>query len=268
MPFKYDENGNIVTQEVGGVRLPVFIHADKKETPLDADGTIARISALNAEAQGHRVKKEEFETQLSALKTAIGEHTPEDVKKALETVKNIDDKKLVDAGKVEEVRNAATKAMQERLDAATQAAAQQITALTQERDTFKNKFHREIIGGAFARSKFIQEKLIVPQDMVEALFGQQIKIEDDKLVAYDSQGQRISSRLRPGDLYPDLDEALEIIIDAYPHKDRILKGTQASGGGAQQGGQGGGGKTITRAAYEALDPAARASALKDKVLVD
>lgn len=268
MPFKYDENGQIVTAEVGGVRLPVFIHPDKKETPLDADGTIARISTLNGEAQGHREAKEKAEGLLKAYVEA-GVTDPAAAKAALEAVKNIDEKKLVDAGQVEEVRKAATKAMQERLDAATQAAANQIAALSKERDEFKQKFHREIIGGAFARSKYIADKLIVPQDMVEALFGQQIRIEDDKLVAYDAQGQRIGSRLRPGDLFPDLDEALEIIIDAYPHKDRILKGSQASGGGAQQGANGGGsGKTITRAAYEALDPSARAAALQGKVLVD
>jgi len=269
MPFKYSDDGQIVTAEVGGVRLPVFVHPDKKEVPLDADGTISRISALNAEAQGHRTAKEEATARLQALTAVIGETDPESVRKALDTVKNIDDKKLVDAGQVETVRAAATKAMQERLDAAVASSTNAINALTQERDGFKNKFHREIIGGAFARSKFINEKLIVPQDMVEALFGQQIKIENDKLVAYDSQGQRIASRLRPGDLYPDLDEALEIIVDNYAHKERILKGTQASGGGAQNGGgAGAGSKTITRAAYEALDPFQRQAALKDKALVD
>lgn len=57
-------------------------------------------------------------------------------------------------------------------------------------------------------------------------------------MAYDGAGNKIFSRSRPGDL-ADFDEALETLVDQYPYKDQILKGSGASGGGAQHAGGGG-----------------------------
>ena len=75
--------------------------------------------------------------------------------------------------------------------------------------------------------------------MVQARFGSAFKVEDGKIVAYDNAGNKIFSRSRPGEL-ADFDEALETLVDQYPYKDQILKGSGASGGGAQQGGGSGG----------------------------
>ena len=65
----------------------------------------------------------------------------------------------------------------------------------------------------------------------------------------------------------DFDEALELLVDAYPHKASILKGSGASGGGAGGGGGCSGGKTqITRAQFGQLSPAEqRAKATDPKV---
>lgn len=54
-------------------------------------------------------------------------------------------------------------------------------------------------------------------------------------MAYGTDGQRIYSRARPGEV-ADFDEALESLVGGYPHKDSILKGGQGSGGGFQGGG--------------------------------
>ncbi|WP_367869728.1 DUF6651 domain-containing protein, partial [Pseudomonas lundensis] len=74
-------------------------------------------------------------------------------------------------------------------------------------------------------------------DMVQATFGQNLKVEEGKVVAYDTQGQKIFSRSRPGEL-ADFDEAIETLVSQYPHRDHILKSSDANGGGAQ--GSGGG----------------------------
>jgi hypothetical protein len=81
----------------------------------------------------------------------------------------------------------------------------------------------------------IAEKLAVPADMVQATFGNRFKIEDGKVVAYDANGNKIFSRARPGEL-ADFDEALETLVEQYPYKDHILKGSGANGGGAPTGG--------------------------------
>ncbi|KAF5294910.1 hypothetical protein FQR65_LT19952 [Abscondita terminalis] len=57
-----------------------------------------------------------------------------------------------------------------------------------------SEVHNELIGGGFARSKFIQDQISVPADMIQAQFGKNFKIEEGKVVAYGADGQKIFSR--------------------------------------------------------------------------
>ena len=217
MKLKLDENGNAVLQD----GKPVYVHEDGKEVAFDAPGTVATITRLNSEAKGHRERAENAE---KAVKAFEGIEDPAAAKKALATVANLDAKTLVDAGEIEKVKAEISKAFQLQLDEVTGKA-----------QTFEQQLYAEKIGGSFSRSKFIADKLAVPADMVQATFGQNLKVEDGKVVAYDAQGQKIFSRARPGEL-ADFDEAIETLVSQYPHRDHILKSSGANGGGAQNGG--------------------------------
>lgn len=217
MKLKLDENGNAVLQD----GKPVYVHDDGKEVAFDAPGTVAAITRLNSEAKGHRERAENAE---KAVKAFEGIDDPAAAKKALATVANLDAKTLVDAGEIEKVKAEISKAFQLQLDEVTGKA-----------QTFEQQLYAEKIGGSFSRSKFIADKLAVPADMVQATFGQNLKVEDGKVVAYDAQGQKIFSRARPGEL-ADFDEAIETLVSQYPHRDHILKSSGANGGGAQNGG--------------------------------
>lgn len=217
MKLKLDENGNAVLQD----GKPVYVHEDGKEVAFDAPGTVATITRLNSEAKGHRERAENAE---KAVKAFEGIDDPAAAKKALATVANLDAKTLVDAGEIETVKTEISKAFQLQLDEVTGKA-----------QTFEQQLYAEKIGGSFSRSKFIADKLAVPADMVQATFGQNLKVEDGKVVAYDAQGQKIFSRARPGEL-ADFDEAIETLVSQYPHRDHILKSSGANGGGAQNGG--------------------------------
>ena len=217
MKLKLDENGNAVLQD----GKPVYVHDDGKEVAFDAPGTVAAITRLNSEAKGHRERAENAE---KAVKAFEGIDDPAAAKKALATVANLDAKTLVDAGEIETVKAEISKAFQLQLDEVTGKA-----------QTLEQQLYAEKIGGSFSRSKFIADKLAVPADMVQATFGQNLKVEDGKVVAYDAQGQKIFSRARPGEL-ADFDEAIETLVSQYPHRDHILKSSGANGGGAQNGG--------------------------------
>jgi len=249
MPFKFDANGAIVIQEVNGQKLPVYVHADGKETPFDGDSTLNTISRLNGEAKAHREGKEAAEAALKPFKDA-GISDPAAAAKALSTVKNLNDKQLVDAGEVEKVKAETIKSVR----------AEYEPFVAKAKD-LEQQLYSEKIGGAFARSKFIGEKIAVPADMVQATFGNRFKIVDGKTVAVDANGQQIYSRTRHGEP-ADFEEALEIMVDGYPHKASILKGSGASGSGAKDSGnQGAGGKkTITRAQFDAMSPIEQAQA--------
>ncbi|SCU75531.1 conserved hypothetical protein [Cupriavidus necator] len=249
MPFKYDADGNIVLQEVNGQKLPVFVHSDGKETPFDGDSTVGTISRLNGEAKSHRERAEKAE---GALKTFEGIGDPAAAIAALDTVKNLNDKKLVDAGEVQKVKDQAIASVRAEYD-----------PVVKERDSLKTALFDEKIGGAFARSKLIGEKVAIPADFVQASFGKHFSIEDGKIVAKDANGNQLFSRTRHGEP-ADFEEALSILIDSHPQRDSILKGSGASGGGAQGNGGGGGGKrTMSRAQFEGLGPAEQSAAARD-----
>ena len=252
MPFKYDAEGHIVLQEVNGQKLPVFVHPDGKEAPFDGDGTVATIGRLNGEAKTHREAKEAAEAALKPFKDA-GLTDAAAAAKALTIVKNLDDKKLVDAGEVERVKAEAIKAVEEKY-----------APVQKERDDLQAALVQEKVGGSFARSKMIVEKLAIPADLVQARFGDAFKVENGNVVAYDKAGNKIFSRTNPGELAA-FDEALEVLIEHYPYRDSILKGSGASGGGASGGSGGGAGgkRTISRAELESLPAAEQSKTARD-----
>lgn len=237
MKLKLDDQGHVVLQD----GKPVYVYEDGKEVAFDAPGTVNTITRLNAEAKTHREGKEAAET---ALKAFEGITDGAAAKKALEIVANLDQKKLVDAGEIDKVKDEISKAYKGQLEEATTKA-----------QTFEKQLYEEKIGGAFSRSKYIGEKLAIPADLVQSKFGAAFKVEDGKTIAYDQHGQKIYSRTRPGEI-ADFDEAIESLVEQYPHRDHILKGSGANGSGApNNGGNGGNGKkSISRSQFDALDP--------------
>nr|DAM65748.1 MAG TPA: minor structural protein GP20 [Caudoviricetes sp.] len=213
MRLKIDEQGHAVLQD----GKPVYVHDDGKEVPFDAEQAVTKIASLNAEAKQHREAKEAAEAKLKAFDGV----DVDKAKQALETVANLDAKKLIDAGEVEKVKAEMAKTYEAKL-----ADEQAATAKVRE------QFHQSLVGGEFARSKFIADKIAVPADMVQAVFARHFSVsEDGKLQAKDAAGNPIYSRVNVGSL-ADFDEALEMLVSSYPNKDSILKGNQSNGGGA------------------------------------
>jgi hypothetical protein len=238
MKLKMDDAGHVVVSE----GKPVYVHDDGKEVAFDAPATVAKIGQLNGEAKGHRERAEAAEGKLAAYKDIPDAAA---AVKALGIVKNLDDKKLVDAGEVETVKNEAIKAVRAEFE-----------PVVAERDKLKTELYGEKIGGSFMRSKFIADKVAIPPDMLQARFGQNFEIKDGKVVAKDTNGNQIYSRAKPGEA-ADFEEAIETLIDQYPQKDHILKGTGNQGDGARHNNGNRNGPDLS-----GLSPAARITAAR------
>jgi len=241
MKLKLDDAGHVVVTD----GKPVYVDDAGKEIAFDVPAATASITALRGEAMRHRQDKEAAETALKAFE-GIGD--PAAARKALETVKNLDEKKLVDAGE----RDAA-------IAAAVKAKDDEYRPILEERDSLKTSLFSEKVGGAFARSKFVTENLVLPPDIAETYFGKHFKIEGDKTIAYDASGNQIYSKANPGQP-AGFDEAIAALVDQYPRKDSILKGNVGAGSGASQPGVAAtGAKTISRAELSKLPPADQAA---------
>lgn len=233
---------------------PLYEADDGKVIAFDAPYTNATIKRLNGEAKSHREAKEAAEAKLQAF----ADIDPDAARKALETVSNLDGKKLIDAGEVERFKRETEDGYNRKLEA-------MYKPVEAERDALKAQLHGERLSTAFSRSKFIAEKLAVPVDFVQARFGGSFTVGDDgRIQAKGPDGNPLYGRSNPGEP-AGFDEALEMLVEAYPHREQILKGTGASGGGAVGGRNGSGnGRTITRSQFAAMSPADQAAAARDK----
>lgn len=224
-----DSNGN-----------PIYIKEDGSEQAVEGN----TISRLNAEAKTHREAKEAAEAKLKVF----GELDPAKAKEAIEKLGKIDQKALIDAGEVDRVK--------------AEIENQYKGQLTEAQTTvgsLQDRVNQLTLGNAFGQSDFIANRIAVPREMFEATFGRNFKVEDGKIVPYDASGNKIYSKKRMGEV-ADIDEAFEIMVDGYAHKDTILRAPDKGGSGSGgQGGNRGGGRVVRRSDFEAMLPVDQAT---------
>lgn len=263
MKLKMSEDGKSALVQDG---KPIYVHDDGKEIPFDA---VATVQTLNRTLEESKKYKDRAQTAETALKGFEGIEDAEAARKAIDTLKNIDEGKLLTAGKVQEIKDAAKKAAEDQVAAANKASAESLTKANAESAKLADQLHKTMIGGGFARSKLITDdkhpvSLTLRADAAEKIFGNHYKVEDGKVIGYDKSGNKIFSRTRPGEI-ADFDEALETIVEQYPDRDYIVRGANHSGPGSRPGAIVVNGKrTITRAEFEKLDPMAQGKAAYGK----
>lgn len=235
----------------------LYVGEDGTETGYDGEALAAKVNELNGEAATRRREANEAKEKLATFE---GIEDPEAAIKALETVKSLDDKKLIDAGEVDQVKAEAISATEQKWQT---LISEKYEPLEAERDEYKASLHKEMIGGRFARSKFISEKMVVPVEMVQATFGTHFTIEDGKVKAKYTDGKEVYSKSNPGEV-AEFDEALELIVQSSNMADYVLKGTGKKGTGAPGSGTGQPGeKTMTVEQFEELPFAERGKFLSE-----
>jgi hypothetical protein len=246
MPWKM--NGESLALDTGG--NPIFVKDDGSEASVEA-GTISR---LNGEAKSHRERAEKAET---ALKNYEG-LDPTKAREALDTVAKLGDKKLIENGEVEKLKTQINEQYQVKVRELESTLQNTVT----ERD---NLIRRTTIQA----SKFLQERVAVPAEMFESVMAKNFKVEDGKVVPYDLAGNKVMSNKRFGEV-ADIDEAFEIIVNGYAHKDTILKAPNMSGTGNTGAGAGAAGsKTMKRDDFMNLHPSEQAKTMKQGIaLID
>jgi hypothetical protein len=186
--------------------MPVYVHEDGREAPFDAPATVAKINERGREARDHRLAKAAAEDRLKLFDGI----DPDKARKALEIARALDEKSLFVKDDVENMR---------------QQYETERTAAVEERDAIKGRYAEDKLASAFASSPFIQTKMAVPVEMVAAAFGRHFSVDDaGRIIAKGPDGIPIFSKARPGEL-AEFEEALQVIVDAYPRRDSILKGS-------------------------------------------
>ena len=109
-----------------------------------------------------------------------------------------------------------------------------------EKTTLTGKLFTAKVGSQFATSEAIKKTVLTP-DIAATFFGKHFDADG---TAKDDSGNVIYSKEKPGEP-AEFEEAIGIIIENYPGKESILRGTGSEGGGGKkfQGRDGGEEKT-------------------------
>ncbi len=211
MEYVLDANGNIVVKD----GKPLVKGDDGKEFTIDAIGAQKTITQLHAESAEHRKKAAEYKKVAEAFEGV----DPEAAKTALATVASMGDNHKVE---VETLKNSLNKAWQDKYD-----------ALQKTNEELQGTLYKATVTAKFATSDVVKKTVLTP-DIAATFFGKHF---DANGVAKDSAGNTIFSKEKPGEP-ASFDEALEVLINAYPGKDAILRGSGTNGSSGYNAGPG------------------------------
>lgn len=238
MKLKLTEEGYAEVQD----GKPVYVNDDGKEITYDPISMHKKIGELNKENQTYREAKEEAEEKIKEFEGI----DPEKAAEAMKTLDNLNDKKLVDAGEIEKVK-------QQAIESADKQWREKYEAEQQKREEIEGKYKSDKINLAFSNSKFVKDQLAVPPDMAQATFGKYFEFDGSRVTPKDPNGNPIYSDRNPGDV-ADFDEAMEKLVEQYPYRDSIMKGTGNRGSGAEGVEGDPNVRVMSRKQFEAMDP--------------
>ena len=220
-----DENGN-----------PIVIDETKpegdadREIGLDAIHLYSKIPSLQKEAKGYREEKEAAE---KLLKSFEGIEDPAEAKKALEVIKKLEQKKLIDAGEIDKLKEDLLAVEKEKYDELKKELTGQIdekdkTILAQQEEIFD-----AMVSSRFYNSDWFagpEPKTTLIPEIAQSYFRDNFKVEKidgkNRVVGYLNNGQ-IFSKEKPGEL-ARFQEAIAEIISKHPKKETFLKPSKGS----------------------------------------
>lgn len=228
MELLFDSNNHVVVKD----GKPVYKHSDGKEIPFDAPSAVTSIAELNNEAKGHRLKAKEFESQVKAFDGL-------DVKKAreaLDIVKNLDDKKLVDAGKIETIKQQMIDDFEVTKRGIIKNFEEEKELLTGDLDKSNGYIHNMMVESEFFKNPLFNgkdQKTTMTADVAYSVFKDHFSIDtsgEKPRVVAKLDGEEVLSRENPGKP-ATFHEAMDKIWEKYPNRTRYEAQNNGGGGG-------------------------------------
>ena len=217
--------------------LPLFIQEGATEPAgIDVNAMIDDNRAKKTAADAARKERDEIAAKMKGFDGL----DPEAARKALDVAKAAEEGKLLDAGKLEELKakyagEAAQKVSS--LEKALEDAKKSGESALSERD---GMIHTLLVENAFTGSSFLREKTNLLPEFAYATFKQNFSVEyqDGKPVvsAKDNAGNPLFSAANPS-AYASPEEAIKMLVESHPQRDKLLKPVAPNGGsGGMPGG--------------------------------
>jgi hypothetical protein len=175
MKLLLDDDGHAILKD----GMPVYRHDDGSEIPLDAAEIQNRVRNLTEEKDRHFKNSQKFQ---ELYKPWEGMEL-KDVQAAMETVKNLDDAKLLKAEEVEAFKKQLTKAAEEDKAKVVDQFSSRIQELEGTLSGKDKTIHELLITSNFARSPLFtgeDSKTLFTPDMAATVFGKYFQVEEAK----------------------------------------------------------------------------------------
>ena len=228
---------------------------------LDVNGgfkTPAEIDGLSSALGKERARADMAEKSLKALQAKLEGFDVDAGRKAMEQVARMsEDQKAREAQWETNLKQRIDPIQKERDE-----------ALAKVKD-YEARYDSMLIDKALSESRFLREKVSkdpIHQQFVREHFRSAFRVEDGRVVAFDSGGQKMFGT----DGQPcDVDTALSRLVNALPNGQSLLAGSTASGSGAAAGtgGAPAGAKVMRLSQFDALSPAEQMKAIKSGVRI-
>lgn len=227
-----------------------FIDPDGKELALDPPSMYGKIIDLGKEAKKHREKAEQLNSVVSIFEGVDDiKAWKTEAEKAIETVKNFNDKDWMAAEKVERLKKEMSDSYEQKLGQHKKSFE---AAVGEKENVIKTKdqqIHKLLVSNSFSVHPLFggpKPKTKLAPDLAEAYFSKHFRLEEDpktkelNLMAYQDPGRYekpIYSRENPGEI-ASFTESMNELWDRFPGKDMLMDG--GSGGSGARGGDGNG----------------------------
>jgi hypothetical protein len=203
---------------------------------LDAEG-VEDVTGLKSALEKERNERKTAATKYKELQEQLGDLDPAKAREALKKLQELEDKKLIDAGKIDEV-------VAQRMERATQdfetqkkAFNTQIQTISKERDSYQSRLSELVIDGALRQAAIAAG--VKPEAIDDAIiWGKQVyRMKDGQPVPLD--GDQMLYGKDPNKPLP-MEEWLQSMMTKKPH---WFAESAGAGAGAQKTGNG---KTIPK----------------------
>jgi len=227
---------------------PIYFDPDGKELALDPPAMYQKIIDLGLENKKHRESNKSLRTNLDIFEGIddIGEWKTK-ADEALEKVANFNEKDWLAADKVKKLKDDIKDSYEKQL-------TQQADAFKEKEESFGTRLSKKDtqIRDLMVNNKFATHPLfsgtkpktnVLPAMAVDH-FGKQFKIEENEktgelsLIGHYANGDIVYSKENPGDI-AEFREAMNLIFEAHPDKDAMIRG--GAPGTGSRGGDGDGG---------------------------
>jgi len=223
-----------------------YVEADGKFV-LDAEG-VEDVSGLKSALESERKERKNLAKQLADLTTKLGDADPEKAAEALKKLQELEDKNLLDEGKVDEL--VAKRVERMKVDYENQIKAFNNTLETSKQETEKlNSRLSEVLIDNALREAAVKAK-VRPTAIADALLrGKQVfRLQDGVPTPLNTSGEVVFGKDPNKPM--TMAEWLESLTQEAPH---LFEGS--SGGGARNEPSAGNSKIVRLTREQAKDPA-------------